>query len=110
MSGLQRELLKGSLELMLLTLLEREAKYGYQLAKEVRELSSGTLHLKEGSLYPALHRLERNGLVESAWQERDDGAPRRYYRLTSAGREAVPVKRAEWNQFMAGVQGVLQHG
>jgi PadR family transcriptional regulator, regulatory protein PadR len=110
MSGLQRELLKGSLDVMLLVLLEHEAKYGYQLVKEVRQWSSGVLHLQEGSLYPALHRLERNGLITSFWQERDDGVPRRYYQLTTEGRAAATEKLALWEQFVMGVQGVLQHG
>lgn len=104
----QRELLKGSLDLMLLALLEREPMYGYQIVKEVRDRSGAALQLKEGSLYPALHRLEQAGLIEGYWQPRSDGADRRYYRLTAAGRAAVPERRAEWRQFVAAVSGVLE--
>lgn len=110
MEQTNRELLKGSLDIMLLALLEREPMYGYQMVKEVRARSSDLLHLKEGSLYPALHRLERTGLIEGFWQIRDDGANRRYYRLTAQGREALPARRVAWQQFVAAVDGVLSHG
>ena len=103
----QRELLKGSLDLMLLALLEQEPMYGYQIVKEVRERSGGQLLIREGSLYPALHRLEQSGLIEGYWQARADGADRRYYRLTAAGRAALPERREEWHQFVAAVSGVL---
>ncbi len=102
-----RELLKGSLDIMLLTLLERVPMYGYQIVKDVRARSGGVLQLREGTLYPALHRLERVGLVESFWQRREDGGDRRYYRLTAAGVEAAQVKRSEWQRFAAAVDGVL---
>lgn len=107
--AVNRELLKGSLELMLLVLLEAGPMYGYQIVKEVQARSGDALRLKEGSLYPALHRLERDGLVESAWEQRRDGANRRYYHLTAAGRAAAEAKRAEWRRFTTAVEGVLGH-
>lgn len=110
MSAPQRELLKGSLELIVLTLLEHEPMYGYQMVKEVGTRSAGGLQIKEGSLYPALHRLEQTGLVESFWQPRQDGVNRRYYRLTAQGRAALPARQAEWQSYIVAVQGVLQHG
>lgn len=109
MASPQREWLKGSLDLMLLALLEQAPMYGYQMVQEVRARSSDRLHLKEGSLYPALHRLEQAGLIEGFWQERADGANRRYYRLTAAGRTVLPERRVEWEQFVAAVTGVLRH-
>jgi PadR family transcriptional regulator PadR len=105
----EREWLKGSLDLMLLALLEQEPMYGYQMVKEVRVRSGDLLHLKEGSLYPALHRLEQAGLIDGFWQERADGANRRYYRLTAHGRTVVPERRVAWEQFVAAVTGVLRH-
>ena len=105
----QREWLKGSLDLMLLALLEQAPMYGYQMVQEVRSRSSDRLHLKEGSLYPALHRLEQAGLIEGFWQERADGANRRYYRLTAQGQAVLPERRVEWEQFVAAVTGVLRH-
>lgn len=110
MSTPQRELLKGSLDLMVLTLLEQEPMYGYQIVKEVGVRSAGELQIKEGSLYPALHRLEQTGLVEGFWQPRADGVNRRYYRLTAQGRAALPERKAAWQNYIAAVQGVLQHG
>jgi len=104
-----RELLKGSLDIMLLALLEQEPMYGYQMVKETKARSDDTLHLKEGSLYPALHRLEKAGMIEGFWQTRNDGANRRYYRLTAQGRTALPEKREEWRRFVAAVQGVLTY-
>lgn len=109
MDQTNRELLKGSLDIMLLALLDSEPMYGYQIVKEVRARSGDLLHLKEGSLYPALHRLEQAGLIEGVWQARSDGANRRYYRLTPQGREVLPAKRVAWQQFVTGVQGVLAY-
>ena len=109
MPSINRELLKGSIELVLLALLEREPMYGYQIVKQVKLESGGVLQLKEGSLYPALHRLEQAGLIEGSWQVREDGASRRYYQLTSAGKEAAHERRAEWQRFTSAVEGVLRH-
>ncbi|GHO59375.1 putative DNA-binding protein YwzG [Ktedonobacter robiniae] len=109
MVQINRELMKGSLELLLLAVLEQEPMYGYQIVKEVRVSSQDVLQLKEGSLYPALHRLENAGLVTSAWQTRDDGSPRRYYQLTHLGREAVRARRQEWQMFTSAIEGVLRH-
>ena len=109
MSPIDRELLKGSLDVLLLALLERGPMYGYQIVKEVRSRSAGVLELKEGTLYPALHRLEKAGLVEGFWEPRDGGADRRYYRLTSRGAEAAQAKRAEWRRFAQAIEGVLRY-
>ena len=75
--------------------------------------SEGTFELKEGSLYPALHRLERQRLLKSRWVQTDaaeGGRRRKYYTLTPKGRTVLKAKREEWNQFAAGVNGVLGHG
>jgi PadR family transcriptional regulator PadR len=109
MAPINRELLKGSLDILLLVLLERGPLYGYQIVKEVRARSGGVLELKEGTLYPALHRLEKAGLVEGYWEARPDGADRRYYRLTARGAEAAQEQRTAWRRFAAAVDGVLQY-
>lgn len=109
MSSINRELLKGSIELVLLALLERGPMYGYQIVKQVKLESSGVLLLKEGSLYPALHRLEQAGLIAGTWQVREDGASRRYYQLTSAGKDAIGERRAEWQRFTTAIEGVIRH-
>lgn len=103
----ERELLKGSLGLMLMALVEQEAMYGYQIAKEIRALTDEVIELKEGSLYPALHRLEKEGMIEGFWQRREDGVDRRYYRLTAAGLAVLNERRAQWNRFSAAVSKVV---
>lgn len=82
--------------------------YGYQIVKELRARSAEVLRLQEGTLYPALHRLEKAGMVESYWQRRDDGVDRRYYRLTAEGLAALPERRAAWQQFMQAIAGVVK--
>lgn len=109
MTSINRELMKGSTELILLAILERGPLYGYQIVKEVRAASADVLQLKEGSLYPALHKLERLELVTSYWQAREDGTSRRYYQLTLAGNAAIEEKRAEWTRFTKAINGVLHH-
>lgn len=106
----ERELLKGSLGLMLMALIEGGPMYGYQIAKEVRAQTNDVIDLKEGSLYPALHRLEKEGIIEGFWQRREDGVDRRYYRLTAVGQQILNERRAQWNQFSAAVSKVIANG
>src|SRR5574342_51289 len=93
------ELKKGSIQLCLLALLSGEAKYGFQLIKELREVSAGFFDLKEGTLYPALRRLEERGFVRSEWVEREVGVPRKYYTLTDRGRAALAEATAVWTHM-----------
>ena len=106
----ERELLKGSLGLMLMALLEHGHMYGYQIAKKVRDQTSDVIALKEGSLYPALHRLEKEGMIEGFWQRREDGVDRRYYRLTAEGRRILNERRLQWIEFNAAVSKVITDG
>ena len=103
----ERELLKGSLGLMLLALLEHGPMYGYQIAKEIRNQTDDVILLKEGSLYPALHRLEKEGMIEGFWQRREDGVDRRYYQLTAVGLNVLIDRRAQWSRFSAAVSKVV---
>ncbi len=99
--------LRGHLELLLLGALHATGPaHGYALIAALRERSDGTFHLPEGTVYPALHRLERDGLVASEWEV---GAPRRrrVYRLTAEGSAALQAKRREWTAFANGVQAIL---
>src|SRR5262249_23708749 len=100
-------LLTGTLEMLVLEVISRAPTYGYEIAQMVVERSKGAFDIKEGSLYPALHRLEQQKFVSSFWQEHD-GRRRKYYRITSAGQKALDAKKAEWQQFAQGVQGVLK--
>jgi PadR family transcriptional regulator PadR len=102
------ELKKGSVQLCLLALLATEEKYGFQILHELRERSDGFFDLKEGTLYPALRRLEERAFVESRWIERDSGMPRKYYRLTDRGRRALAEALAVWDRMAAGTSRVLE--
>jgi DNA-binding PadR family transcriptional regulator len=102
------ELKKGSIQLCLLALLSKEEKYGFQILHELRERSNGFFDLKEGTLYPALRRLEERGFVESRWQEPASGMPRKYYRLTDRGRVALREALAIWDQMTQGAARVFE--
>src|SRR5438046_10690775 len=103
MSG---EALKGHLELLLLAVLQPRPAHGYAIIEELRRRSGGAFDLPEGTVYPALHRLERDGLVTSGW---DTGAARkrRVYALTPAGAGALAAKHDQWREFARAVQSVV---
>ena len=100
------KLFPGAVELLLLEVLSEGPSYGYQITQTVLSRSGGRFEMKEGSLYPALHKLERDGLLAAAWQEAE-GRRRKYYRLTAAGRKALAAKKSAWRQFAEGLEGVL---
>src|SRR2546429_443832 len=101
------ELKMGSIQLCLLALLKKEEKYGFQILHELRDRSNGFFDLKEGTLYPALRRLEERGFVQSRWQEPTSGMPRKYYRLTDRGRTALREALAVWDAMTQGAERVL---
>ena len=100
------DLLQGTLDLLVLKTLAHGPQHGYGVAQKILLLSRQILEVQHGSLYPALHRLERAKLLESYWTEHD-GRKRKYYRLTAGGRKALAARRSEWQAFSAGVHGVL---
>src|SRR5215212_7274661 len=102
-----RDLRKGSSALLLLHLLRERPMYGFELAERLRADTGGTLDFKEGTLYPALHRLEEEGLVESFWQASPAGPKRRYYRLTETGTAALAERRTQWIRLTEAVNGAL---
>ena len=102
----RRELLKGSTQTLLLSLLATESMYGYQLVKEIDQRSSGYFRFKEGTLYPALHRLERDGLVLGRWEASPTGQDRRYYHITALGRTRLTSMLEEWHLFTTAVNRV----
>jgi PadR family transcriptional regulator PadR len=104
----RRELLKGSTETLILSLLAKESMYGYKLVKEMDQRSSGYFRLKEGTLYPALHRLERDGLVEGIWEDSPIGQSRRYYHITPEGQEKLESMLQEWDLFTKAVNLIAQ--
>src|SRR3954454_25015161 len=97
---------KGYLDPMILSVLTHRALHGYAVIEELKTRSGGELDLPEGTVYPALHRLERRGLLKSAWS-RGDGRRRRVYRLTASGRRELEARAREWRTFVRVVDGVL---
>jgi PadR family transcriptional regulator PadR len=103
----ERDLLRGSLDLMVLSVLAHGGKkYGYLIQKEVREASGGRVDLAAGTLYPLLHRLEDDGLIRSSWDD-STGRERKWYDLTAAGRKRLTVQAQEWADYAACIQQLL---
>jgi DNA-binding PadR family transcriptional regulator len=98
-----RELKRGTLEMILLRLLSLRPMYGYELISELRKLGGAEYSIQEGTLYPVLYRLESAGWVEPSWEVRDRGAARKYYRLTRAGADELRVRLRDWKAFTAAV-------
>lgn len=96
---MDRELLKGSIEILLLSLLAEQDCYGYEMTKKLRVLSEDTYHMNEGTLYPALKRLETKDCVVSYWQESLDGSRRKYYTITDTGRQVLADKLRNWKKI-----------
>jgi len=98
---------KGTLPTLILEALARETSHGYRIAQEIKARSRGVLDFKEGTLYPALHKLENDGLVES-YDGVEKGRPRRYYRITKSGRAALAKDREEWRELSRAVSVMLR--
>jgi transcriptional regulator len=101
-----RERLKGNLDLLVLEVLSERPAHGYDVIASLRARSDGLFDLPEGTVYPALHRLERAGLLSSRWTS-DAARRRRVYALTGAGRAALVAEREQWSRFAAAVGSVL---
>jgi PadR family transcriptional regulator len=95
----QRDLLRGSLDLMVLSVLADESQYGYSIQKQIREVSQGRVDLKAGTLYPLLHRLEADKLIRSKWDE-STGRRRKWYELTKAGYKRLQTQTQEWHSYV----------
>ncbi len=106
----RQEMLKGNTDTLLLALLENEAMYGYQIVKEVDQRSSGYFAFKEGTLYPALHRLEKAKLVEGRWEDTPNNVRRRYYLITAKGQEALVDRLSEWQRFTNAMDSIMHPG
>ena len=97
---LDRELKKGSAELLILSLIESRARHGYEISKLIEERSAGRLRFKVGSLYPLLYRLEERGWIAGKWVEKAGERRRRFYRLTPDGRRMLAAQRDNWREFV----------
>jgi PadR family transcriptional regulator, regulatory protein PadR len=98
---------KGALPPLILEALVHEPSHGYRIAQGIKERSKGVLDFKEGTLYPALHKLENEGLVES-YEEVENGRARRYYRITKSGRAILAKDRAQWRELSRAVTMILE--
>ena len=98
---------KGTLPTLILEALAHEPSHGYRIAQQIKDRSQGVLDFKEGTLYPALHKLENDGLVES-YDGVEKGRARRYYRITKSGRATLAKDRAEWRQLSRAVTMILR--
>lgn len=104
---INKELLKGSTSVMLLSLLSRGDMYGYQMIQELKLISGNAFELKEGTIYPLLHALEGDGVVVSYWQDTSEGRRRKYYSLTDAGKHILKDKTVEWSEYVLAVNKVI---
>ena len=103
----QDELLKGTLDLLILKSLTVQSMHAYAIVRHIERLSGGIFNVEHGSLYPALERLQRNGLVVGKWGESPTGRRARYYSITAAGRRRFGEKVSAFDRVLAGIQGVL---
>jgi len=104
----RNELMKTSIDSLLLFLISQQPMYGYQIIKELEGRSQGYFKFKEGTLYPALHRLEKEGIFAGRWQTLPSGRQRRYYYITEKGRSILVEKRAQWRDFFAAMNLIIQ--
>lgn len=109
MSKLNQQLKKGALEILILRVIERSDVYGYELIKTLEENSDGYFTLKEGSLYPILYRLEDKGFIESYKKsfEGERKIPRKYYKITQVGREALDEMIDTWHEFKGHMENMI---
>lgn len=104
--GFDRELKKGSAELLILSLLEARARHGYEISQLIETRSEGTLRFNIASFYPLLYRLEKRGWIEGQWVEKAGQRRRRYYKLTPAGRQVLKQQRQTWAEFVEAMQRI----
>ncbi len=102
------ELVQGTLDMLVLKVLSLESMHGWGIAQRIRQVSEEVLRVEEGSLYPALRRLELDGLVEAEWGASENNRKARYYRLTKAGRRRLASEQDHWKELTAGIARVME--
>lgn len=102
------ELLRGTLDLLVLQTVATGAQHGYAIAAQIQRDTDSVLQVEEGSLYPALHRMERRGWIEARWGKTDTNRRARFYELTSAGREQLDAELARWRMFSGAVDKLIE--
>lgn len=108
--AISKELLKGTTTLLILQLLNEKDQYGYELTKALEQRTDSLFTLKEGTLYPILHALENEGMIEAYWEETQSARKRKYYRITESGRSGLKEKKEEWQLYSEGVRKVIGGG
>ena len=103
----QTDALRGSLDLLVLKTLSLEPMHGWGISQRVQQISEGVLEVNQGSLYPALQRLEKEGLITSEWGTTENNRRARFYQITGAGRRALGQELESWRRFAAGLEAVL---
>ena len=103
-----RDRLRGTLELLVLQTLTARPRHGYAIARWLADESGDTVRVEEGSLYPALYRMEERGLISSEWRPSDVGRPAKFYKLTAQGRKVLRAETDDWLQFARAVTRILQ--
>ena len=106
--GKPTDLVQGTLDLLILKTLSLEPKHGWAVAKRIQQVSKDALQVQQGSLYPALHRLEQEGWIKSEWRPAETGRMAKFYTLTSAGRKQLQKELASWTRLSAAINLVIQ--
>ncbi|HEY6329038.1 MAG TPA: PadR family transcriptional regulator [Blastocatellia bacterium] len=106
--GKPSDLVQGTLDLLVLKTIALEPKHGWAIAKRIRQVSGEVLQVQQGSLYPALHRLEQQGWIKAKWLETETGRQAKFYSLTSAGRRKLDEETANWNRLSGAINLVVQ--
>ena len=106
--GKPSDLVQGTLDLLILKTLSFEAKHGWAIAKRIQQVSGEVLQVQQGSLYPALHRLEQQGWIRAKWAESETGRQAKFYSLTVAGRKQLEEETANWNRLSGAINLVIQ--
>ena len=104
---INKELLKGSTTILILSILNRKDMYGYEMIKEIDLRSKGIFSFKEGTLYPLLHNLENSNCIEAYWDDSNGGRKRKYYKITNDGKKLLLEKEHEWKLFTETINNVL---
>lgn len=106
--GQRSELLQGTLDMLILKVVALGPIHGYAIAQRLQQMSGAVLQVQQGSLYPALHRLEKRRWLRAEWAASDTGREARFYRLTSAGRRQLEEQRENWDRLSAAISGILR--
>lgn len=102
------DLLQGTLDLLILKVLALQSMHGWGISQRIQQMSSDVLQVQQGSLYPALHRLEQRGWIEAEWGDSDNNRKAKFYRLTPAGRKQLEVETSNWDRLSGAVRQILE--